>query len=115
MYERKPPLHPFITRHEEDQAMFSCAHKEADGTFRMHKPSFGRDVELQRIAGSLAGATPTIGGEQLAEIMAVLSVGFESAPQGFNPSDIVDTRRLAQALFREVTEYWAIFRSDDEA
>jgi hypothetical protein len=113
MYERKPPLHPFITRHEDDPAIFSCSHSEADGTFRIHKPSFGRDVELQRIAGSLAGATPTIGGEQLAEIMAVLTVGFESTPKEFAPANIIDTRRLAQALFREVTEYWATFRSDD--
>lgn len=79
----------------------------------MHKPSFGRDMELERIKSAAAGPSPTPTGEILAEWFAVLSVGFSEAPE-IELAEVMDND-LIEALYSEVVAYWANFRRKDEA
>lgn len=99
----------FLKRDENNPALLHCTHKEATGAFVMQKSTFGRELERERIKGVQAGPSPTPDGMILAEWYAALKVGFSQAPDTFDLDNLED-EKLIEALYQEVTAYWASFR-----
>lgn len=101
-------INKFVNR--KDDGVFECTHQEAVGIFKVKKPTFGLDMEIERMVGVLAGVSPTEQALLMAENMAVLSLAFEDKPEGFNPANVIRTHDLIPALYEEVVAYWRSFR-----
>lgn len=98
----------FISR--KDDGVFECSHKECAGIFRVKKPSFGLDLQIERMVGALAGVTPTEDCMLMAEQMAVISMSFDESPKDFDPNKIVRVREIVPELYEEVVAFWKPFR-----
>jgi len=99
----------FVRRDPEDKAVLHVDHKEVSGTFTMQKCTFAVRGQLARIKGAFLGPFPDQASEGDAEIFAVVSVGFSKAPEGWNPSEVVDLE-LMGGLYKEVLAFWASFQ-----
>lgn len=82
----------------------------------MHKPSFGRDLELERLKSAILGTPhPTEAAQMFAEQAATIQVGIVEGPTvgespDLNLDEVVD-HKLIQGLYAEVVAYWATFRA----
>lgn len=116
MSERRDPLFDWITRDDQHDDVFYVAHAECNGRFRMCKPSFGRDLELEQLKSAIQGGPhPTEVAQMFAEQAATIRVGIVEGPTvGEEPElelyDVVD-HKLIQGIYAEVVAYWATFRA----
>lgn len=115
MSERQPSRYDWIMRSQDEEDVFFVEHPECSGRFRMHKPSFGRDMELESVKSALLGTPyPTKSAEVFAEWAATIQVGFVEGPTcGEAPElkleDVMDVK-LISGIYSEVAAYWATFR-----
>jgi len=108
----RDPTSP-VQRNNTDPTLLHVKHKEVNGTFRITKPTFAVRGALARGRGAFLGAypDPNPAADIDAEIFATVAAGFEEIPEGFDPASVVSFD-LMEALFREVSAYWATFLKD---
>ena len=88
---------------------FRCTHAEATGVF-VCKHLTVRDISgIETLQAAIQGGALTERSDALARWQASTALGFETKPEGFDPSKI-RSEQLLHALYFELREHHAFFR-----
>lgn len=116
--KEKPPMFDWVQRNSMDRSLITVQHQEINGgqptELKLNKYTFNIRNLVGRVKGQLYGAFPDPECDDSVELQAVVTCGVQwkllaTAQSVVDPGEFTDDD-LMYALYREVNEYWNLFR-----
>lgn len=110
----RPNPYKFIQRNDaETPGSFSCTHTLAKGHFVCKELTVRELSAIETLQGAIQGGVYTDKAIALARWQAWAALGFESAPEGFDPASLSkgDALSVLHALYIELKAHYDFFWS----